>query len=194
MIKCNLSVLMASRRYSIQDVADKTGLSRTTISALVNENGKGIQFETMNALCELFEVQPGALFHFEQLQLDIEYINHKETEPKFFSYTSIEDLSEVEKVLDNSFLITVRLNMKHNFKSFSNKIEFPFSYELDKDGVVNDVYITDLHKSIFNFFAYEGSQFINLRNQLFENEEAFIVKFLEEKLNLTTSPYMNFHY
>lgn len=62
MIKCNLAVVMAERKMSIQDVANKTGLSRATISALVNEDGKGIQFETMDVLCELFNINPGDLF------------------------------------------------------------------------------------------------------------------------------------
>lgn len=73
MIKCNLAVLMAERKLSIQDVADRTKLSRTTISALVNENGKGIQFETMDALCELLEVSPGELFSHAAIKTDFSF-------------------------------------------------------------------------------------------------------------------------
>ncbi len=35
-LRCNLSTLMGSRRYSIQDVHKMTGLSRGTISSLYN--------------------------------------------------------------------------------------------------------------------------------------------------------------
>lgn len=53
---------MAERKLSIQDVADRTGLSRTTISSLVNENGKGIHFSTMDILCEALKIKPSQLF------------------------------------------------------------------------------------------------------------------------------------
>ncbi|MFK4167678.1 helix-turn-helix domain-containing protein [Paenibacillus lautus] len=66
MIKCNLRVLMAERKLNIQDVANKTGLSRTTISALVNENGKGIQFDTLETLCYFLKIDPGELFRLER--------------------------------------------------------------------------------------------------------------------------------
>lgn len=58
MIEIRLRVLMAERKMNIQDVADRTGLSRTTISALYNESAKGIQFKTLRSLCELFDVSP----------------------------------------------------------------------------------------------------------------------------------------
>lgn len=73
MIKCNLAVLMAERKLSIQDVADRTGLSRTTISSLVNENGKGIQFDTMDVLCELLKVNPGELFSYNFVRYSFEF-------------------------------------------------------------------------------------------------------------------------
>lgn len=62
MIVCNLAVLMAERGLNIQDVSNSTKLSRTTVSTLVNNNGKGIQFDTMDELCELLNIAPGDLF------------------------------------------------------------------------------------------------------------------------------------
>jgi putative transcriptional regulator len=53
-IHSNLSTLMGSRRYSIQDVHEKTGLSRNTISNLYNDKISRIDFETIDKLCNLF--------------------------------------------------------------------------------------------------------------------------------------------
>lgn len=64
MIACKLAVLMAERKLNIQKLADQTGLSRTTISALVNESGKGIQFETVDVLCKFLKVGVGELLIF----------------------------------------------------------------------------------------------------------------------------------
>lgn len=53
-IRSNLSTLMGSRRYSIKDVHEKTGLSRNTISNLYNDKATRIDFETIYKLCALF--------------------------------------------------------------------------------------------------------------------------------------------
>lgn len=73
MIKCNLSKLMGIHKMSIQDVHEKTGLNRNTISNLYHEKAGRIDFETMNKLCTFFNCQagPGDLF---------EYIPDKEEE------------------------------------------------------------------------------------------------------------------
>jgi putative transcriptional regulator len=66
MIKCNLSKLMGIHKMSIQDVHEKTGLNRATISNLYHEKVNRIDFETMEKLCKLFKVGPGELFEFIQ--------------------------------------------------------------------------------------------------------------------------------
>ena len=45
-LRSNLSTLMGSKRYSIQDVHAKTGLSRGTISSLYNDRATRIDFES----------------------------------------------------------------------------------------------------------------------------------------------------
>ena len=55
MIKCNLSTLMGKNKFTIQDVHEKTRLSRNTISNLYNEKAGRIDFETIEKLCDLFD-------------------------------------------------------------------------------------------------------------------------------------------
>jgi putative transcriptional regulator len=62
MIKCNLAILMAERGVNISDVSKATGISRNALSALYNNTGKGIQFDTLSTLCEYFGVGVGDLF------------------------------------------------------------------------------------------------------------------------------------
>lgn len=50
-VHCNLSTLMGSRRYSIEDLHKKTGLARKTISNLYNDKATRIDFETLAKLC-----------------------------------------------------------------------------------------------------------------------------------------------
>ena len=54
-VKNNLRILMAQHKMNIQDVHEKTGLSRTTISKLYNETSTTIGFDTIYQLCKLFD-------------------------------------------------------------------------------------------------------------------------------------------
>lgn len=51
MTRCNLSMLMGKYRYSIEDIHQKTGLARKTISNLYNDKATRIDFHTMEKLC-----------------------------------------------------------------------------------------------------------------------------------------------
>ena len=68
-LRSNLSTLMGSNRYSIQDVHEKTGLSRGTISSLYNDRASRIDFETIAKLCELFGCGVGTLLILDKQDL-----------------------------------------------------------------------------------------------------------------------------
>ena len=51
MVICNLDALLRERHLKISKVAADTRISRTTLTALCNNSGKGIQFDTANTLC-----------------------------------------------------------------------------------------------------------------------------------------------
>lgn len=64
MIRCNLSLLMGRDKLKIADVARATGLSRSTLSALYQEDAVRIEIETINKLCQLFRCEVGELLEF----------------------------------------------------------------------------------------------------------------------------------
>lgn len=66
MDEVKLHTLMGIHKMSIQDVHEKTGLNRATISNLYHEKVNRIDFETMEKLCKLFNCQvgPGELFEY----------------------------------------------------------------------------------------------------------------------------------
>jgi len=51
MIKSNFHVLLAEKRLRVADVARATGLSKTTLHKLYNEQSSRIDFETLDKLC-----------------------------------------------------------------------------------------------------------------------------------------------
>jgi putative transcriptional regulator len=64
-VRNNLRVLMAKHYLTIQDVHDKTGLSRTTISKLYNETSAKIGLDTIATLCTLFKCEVNELLYLE---------------------------------------------------------------------------------------------------------------------------------
>ena len=64
-IHCTLSTLMGKHRLSIQDVHEKTGLSRNTISNLYNDKASRIDYDTAAKLCELFDCNMNDLYEIK---------------------------------------------------------------------------------------------------------------------------------
>lgn len=64
MIRCHLSVLMGRDKLCIADVARRTGLNRSTVSALCRETATRVELPAVEQLCRLFGCQVGELFEF----------------------------------------------------------------------------------------------------------------------------------
>lgn len=57
MIKCHLAKLMGERKLKVIDVANATGLNRSTVTAMYKESVKKVDLEALDKLCEYFECQ-----------------------------------------------------------------------------------------------------------------------------------------
>ncbi|MFK9120731.1 helix-turn-helix domain-containing protein [Peribacillus frigoritolerans] len=55
MIKVHLSRVMGERKMKISDLANATGLHRNGITKLYNEERKGIEFDTLEKLCDALD-------------------------------------------------------------------------------------------------------------------------------------------
>lgn len=145
MLKFSLDKLMEERRLSIQDVADKTGISRPTISQLYNNKSKGIQFETLNRLLgglnadlyELFE----EVFPDEHLKfyVDIddnwndEMLDSEDQNSISVSFVYDENIGENYSIA--SFRMPISTNISSD-KSYPRMIFFNCFYDfLDNEGL-----------------------------------------------------------
>ena len=59
MIAIKLSRIMGDQRKSIQNVADETGLSRSTLSCLYNDKVTRVDLQTLDKLCDCLNCEPG---------------------------------------------------------------------------------------------------------------------------------------
>lgn len=75
MVRCNLSILLAERNLKITQVAKDTGISRTTLTYLANNYSKGIQYDTLNTLCNYLNVTPDELISYVPIDIYISYVH-----------------------------------------------------------------------------------------------------------------------
>jgi len=61
-IRCHLSILMGRDKLRIADVSRRTGLNRSTITALYKETATRVDLAGIEHLCRLFNCQVGDLF------------------------------------------------------------------------------------------------------------------------------------
>src|SRR4051812_22816167 len=61
MIRVNLDRLLFSRRMSMQELAERTGISRKNLWMLKVDRAQGIRFSTLAALCDALGCAPGEL-------------------------------------------------------------------------------------------------------------------------------------
>lgn len=63
-IVINLDVMMAKRKISLQDLAEKVGITNANLSILKNNKAKAIRFSTLEAICKELNCQPGDILEY----------------------------------------------------------------------------------------------------------------------------------
>jgi len=62
----NLDVMMAKRKTSAGDLADKIGITPANLSILKNNKAKAIRFSTLEEICRALDCQPGDILEFSE--------------------------------------------------------------------------------------------------------------------------------
>ncbi len=66
MIIVNLDVMMAKRKMSSNELADKIGITKANLSILKTGKGKAIRFSTLEKICEVLDCTPGDILEFRK--------------------------------------------------------------------------------------------------------------------------------
>ncbi len=61
----NIDVMMAKRKISAGDLAERVGITPANLSILKNGKAKAIRFSTLMALCHELNCQPGDILEFQ---------------------------------------------------------------------------------------------------------------------------------
>ena len=63
-IVVNLDVMMARRKMSLGELAQKVDITMANLSILKNGRAKAIRFSTLDRICQVLNCQPGDLLEF----------------------------------------------------------------------------------------------------------------------------------
>ena len=63
-IVVNLDVMMARRKMSAGELAQKVDLTAANLSILKNNHAKAVRFSTLEAICKALDCQPGDILEY----------------------------------------------------------------------------------------------------------------------------------
>lgn len=62
----NVDVMMAKRKMSSQELAEKIGITPANLSVLKTGKAKAIRFTTLEAICKALDCQPGDILEYRE--------------------------------------------------------------------------------------------------------------------------------
>ena len=62
----NIGVMLAKRKMSVTELAERVGITITNVSVLKNGKAKAIKISTLIKLCEALNCQPGDILEYRK--------------------------------------------------------------------------------------------------------------------------------
>lgn len=65
-IVVNVDVMLAKRKMTQGDLAEKVGITQANLSILKTGKAKAVRFSTLDALCKALDCQPGDILEYRE--------------------------------------------------------------------------------------------------------------------------------
>ncbi|MFD7865834.1 MULTISPECIES: helix-turn-helix domain-containing protein [unclassified Streptomyces] len=75
-IVVDIDVMLARRKMSVGELAERVGITPANLAVLKNGRAKAVRFTTLAALCEVLRCQPGDLLRWEAEDGDVDADGH----------------------------------------------------------------------------------------------------------------------
>ena len=62
----NVDVMLAKRKISSQELAQKVGITPANLSILKTNKAKAIRFSTLDKICEILDCKPGDILDYKK--------------------------------------------------------------------------------------------------------------------------------
>lgn len=66
----NIDVMLAKRKMSLTELAEKVGITTANMSILKTGKAKAIKISTLTKLCEALECQPGDILEYREQEAE----------------------------------------------------------------------------------------------------------------------------
>lgn len=169
MIFSKLKVLMAERDLKVNEVANDTGISRTTLTGLFNNTLKGVRLDTINTLCQYFNVSINEFFDYLPFDFEVigeSYSSHKVSEvtltcsrilgrdKKQFSLVGrlLKKLDNISNSGASTQSIEVLLGDRDDAKAYESQIEDFNSFLDSLKGNFKELFFQQVREKIENEF------------------------------------------
>jgi putative transcriptional regulator len=64
----NIDVMLAKRKMSVTELADKVGITIANMSVLKNGKAKALKISTLIKICNALECQPGDILEYRKIE------------------------------------------------------------------------------------------------------------------------------
>jgi len=65
-IVVNLDVMLAKRKMTCRELAQRVGITQANLSILKTGKAKAVRLSTLNEICRVLECQPGDLLEYKE--------------------------------------------------------------------------------------------------------------------------------
>ena len=184
MIKNNFNELMAQKKLKITRVSNDTGISRPTLTSLTRGESKGIQYDTLNTLCNYFNITPCEFFDYIPYEFTIKIIDTDNKAIKDFNYNEKNlNIKEYELFINvlNTKGIIVKTYSLNCFLALA-KISIPtiINEELTLSDLGEERYIGDF---IINNDTEDEETFLNFLKDNFTTQWRYsILEFIDNSI------------
>ncbi|MDM7500720.1 helix-turn-helix domain-containing protein [Lactococcus lactis] len=159
MIRNNLAVLLAQKQIKISRMALDTGLSRTTLTALSQNESKRIDNDTLNVILMYLKITPNDFFNFLKYDFEIQI----ETNSFDINFETFNGEQTMITMNEASFDLFIRLDDKIS----SRKPVYEFEITVDKkqnvshsesiyNSIENDADEVFFSNILFNIGSFES--------------------------------------
>lgn len=62
----NIDVMLAKRKMSVTELAQKVGITMANLSILKNGKAKAVRFSTLESICKALDCQPGDILEYSK--------------------------------------------------------------------------------------------------------------------------------
>lgn len=111
MIFSNLSTILGKKKLKIADIIKNTKITRPTLTALYWNTGKGINFDTLDSLCNYLKITPGELLSFYDVDIEDMLITYDELTEDYF--TVDDEYNSVPYISDAYFTGYIKFRQKN---------------------------------------------------------------------------------